>query len=118
MYDDFRAIDRWSKREVHCIFRAVIAAISTRHADAIDVKFLVDGKTVFVALPHPSWVQFKERSGRVITDAMAVHAAGHYLKWAIESGEGLGKELYSLTVDETLAHLDAVIEEYSPSLTR
>ncbi len=116
MYDDFRATDRWTKRQVHCIFRAVIAAISTRHADAIDVKFLVDGQPVFVALPHPAWVEFTKRTGKIITDPMAVHAAGHYLKWAIESGEGLGKEIYALTVDEALAHLDAVKQEYAAAL--
>jgi hypothetical protein len=27
----------------------------------------------------------------------------------LESGEGAGREMYSLTVDETLKHLDAVV---------
>jgi len=33
------------------------------------------------------------------------------LKWAIESGEDSGREMYSHTVEETLDHLNALIEE-------
>ena len=86
-------------------------AIATRHADAVDIKFLVDGRKVWVALPHPAWVEYKKRTGKIITDSLAVEIAGHYLKTALESGEGLGREMYSLTVDQTLAHLDTVVAE-------
>ena len=40
----------------------------------------------------------------------AVQIAGHYLKWAIESGEDSGREMYTLTVQETLDHLNALLE--------
>ena len=81
----------------------MIVAIATRHADAVDVKFLVDGRKVWVALPHPAWVEYKKRTGKTITDSLAVEIAGHYLKTALESGEGLGREMYSLTMEETLS---------------
>jgi hypothetical protein len=29
----------------------------------------------------------------------------------LESGEGVGREMYSLTIEETLAHLEAVVAE-------
>jgi hypothetical protein len=111
MYDDFRIRDRWTGQEVHCQFQAVIVAIATRHADAVDIKFLVGGRPVWIALPHPAWVAFKERSGHVITDPMAVQIAGHYLKQAIESGFDSAREMYTLTVPETLDHLEAVLRE-------
>jgi hypothetical protein len=111
MYQDFHAVDRWSKKKVHCIYQALIVAIATRHADAVDVKFLVDGRPLWVALPHPAWVEYKKRTGAVITDSLAVEIAGHYLKTALESGEGVGREMYSLTVDETLKHLEAVAKQ-------
>lgn len=111
MYQDFRAIDRWSKRDVHCVYQALIVAIATRHADAVDIKFLVDGRPVWVALPHPAWVEYKKRTGQVITDPLAVEIAGHYLKMALESGEGVDREMYSLTVNQTLSHLDAIVAE-------
>jgi hypothetical protein len=109
MFGDFTAIDRWSKKPVHCVYQALIVAIATRHADAVDIKFLVDGRTVWVALPHPAWVEYKKRTGRAITDSLAVEIAGHYLKAALQAGEGLGRDMYSLTVEETLAHLEAVV---------
>lgn len=112
MYDNFYAIDRWSKKQVHCIYQALIVAIATRHADAVDIKFLADGKPVWVALPHPAWVEYQQRTGKVITDPLAVEIAGHYLKTTLEAGEGLGREMYSLTVNETLHHLDAVVAEF------
>jgi len=109
MFTNFTATDRWTKKQVHCLYEALIVAISTRHADAVDVKFLVDGRRVGVALPHPAWVEYKKRTGKLITDALAKEIAGHFLKIALESGEGLGREMYSLTVEETLSHLDAVV---------
>ncbi len=111
MYQDFHAVDRWTKKKVHCIYQALVVAIATRHADAVDVKFLVDGRALWVALPHPAWVEYKKRTGAVITDSLAVEIAGHYLKTALESGEGVGREMYSLTVDETLKHLEAVANQ-------
>ncbi len=111
MYKDFHAVDRWTRKTVHCIYQALIVAIATRHADAVDIKFLVDGRPVWVALPHPAWVEYKKRTGKVITDPLAIEIAGHYLKTALESGEGVGQEMYSLTVEQTLHHLDAVVEE-------
>lgn len=109
MFSNFTATDRWTKKQVHCLYQALIVAIATRHADAVDIKFLVDGKTAWVALPHPAWVEYKKRTGKAITDALAVEIAGHYLKTALESGQGLGREMYSLTIEETLSHLEAVV---------
>ena len=118
MYDDFKAVDRWSGRRVHCRYQALIAAISTRHADAIDIKFLADERPVWIALPHVAWVEYNRQTGKVITDPMAVQIAGHYLKWAIESGEDNGREMYTLTVQETLDHLQAVMDEAHQTVAR
>jgi hypothetical protein len=117
MFKDFTAADRWTKKQVHCVYHSLIVAIATRHADAVDVKFLVDGRTVWVALPHPAWVEYKKRTGKAITDSLAIEIAGHYLKSALDSGEGLGREMYSLTVEETLEHLDAVVDAMHTAVT-
>jgi hypothetical protein len=113
MYEDFYANERWSGKKVHCIYQALIVAISTRHADAVDIKFLVDGQPAWVALPHPAWVEYKKRTGKDITDPLAVQIAGHHLKQSLESGMETGRELHALSVDETLAHLDAVMQEFT-----
>jgi hypothetical protein len=116
MYKNFTATDRWTKQPVHCIYQALIVAIATRHADAVDIKFLVGGRTVWVALPHPAWVEYKRRTGKAITDGLAIDIAGHFIKTALESGEGLGREMYSLTVAETLKHLQNVVSEAETEL--
>src|SRR5580692_3226061 len=111
MFGDSTATDRWTKKPAHCVYQAMIVAIATRHADAVDIKFLVDGRKVWVALPHPAWVEYKKRTGKLITDSLAVEIAGHYLKAALEAGEGVGREMYSLTIDETLKQLDALVKD-------
>lgn len=118
MFENFTATDRWTKKQVHCVYQSQIIAISTRHADAIDYKFLVDGRKVWVSLPHPAWVEYKKHTGKTITDPLAVEIAGHYLKTALESGEGVGREMYALTVEETLKHLDAVVAEMEAKAER
>jgi len=113
MYDDFYVSERWSGKNVHCIYQALIVAISTRHADAVDIKFLVDGHPVWIALPHPAWVDYKKRTGNDLTDPLAIQIAGHYLKQSLQTGMESGREIYALSVDETLAQLDAVMQEFA-----
>lgn len=112
MYQDFHAVDRWSGKRLHCVYQALIVAIATRHADAVDIKFLVAGRPVWIALPHPTWVEYHRRTGRVINDPLAIQTAGHFLKTAIENGEyEHGREMYALTVEEALGHLNSVLNE-------
>ena len=81
MFTDFTATDRWAKKQVHCLYQALVVAIATRHADAVDIKFLVDGRPVWVALPHPAWVEYKKRTGEGDRpDSLAKEIAGHFLK--------------------------------------
>jgi len=86
-------------------------AIATRHADAVDVKFLCNGRPVWVALPLPAWQEYNRRSGQVITDPLAIQVAGHFLKSAIESGLESGREMYTLTVPQMLQHVESVLGE-------
>lgn len=118
MFENFKAVDRWTKKTVHCVYQCQIVAIATRHADAVDYKFLVDGRKVWVALPHPAWVEYRKRTGKHITDSLAVEIAGHYLKSALEAGEGVGREMYSLTVEETLEHLEGAVAEMEAQIGR
>jgi len=109
MFEDFRAADQWTGKQVHCVYQALVVAIATRHADAVDIKFLVNDRHVWIVLPHPAWVEYNKRTGKIITDPLAVEIAGHYLKTLIENGEENGRDMYTLTVEETLQHLDAVL---------
>src|SRR5665213_2603149 len=86
MYEDFVAIDRWTSEPLHCVWKGTIVAIATRHADATDIRFAVNGK--------------------VITDYLAAQAAGRFLKHSIASGYDNGREIYTMTIDEVLDHVD------------
>ena len=112
MYDNFVAKDRWSKKDVRCEYQALIVAIATRHADAVDVKFKVGERSVWIALPCAAWAEYKNRTGKVVTDPLAIQVAGHFLKTIIESGLESGREMYTLTVEEMLKEMDAVLAEY------
>ena len=113
MFADFTATDRWTKKQVHCIYQALIVAIATRHADAIDVKFLADGRPVWISLPHPAWGLYHQKTGKIITDPLAAQTAGRYLKTAIEAGMDIGREMYTLSVEETMHHLTEVLKEHN-----
>lgn len=111
MYEDFKVADRWTAEELHCTWKGTVVAIATRHADATDVRFDVNGRAVWIALPNMAWVEQKRRTGKVITDYLAAQTAGRYLKSIIETGYDNGREMYTMTVDEVLEHADAVVRE-------
>jgi hypothetical protein len=111
MYENFSATDRWTHETLHCRWRANIVAIATRHADAVDVRFDVSGRPVWIAMPYSAWIEHKNRTGKVITDQLAAQAAGLYLKQIIESGYDSGREMYTMTMDEVLANVEAVLRE-------
>jgi hypothetical protein len=111
MYEDFHVADRWTGEDLHCQWKGNIVAIATRHADAVDIRFDVNGRPMWIALPCLAWVEQKQRSGRVITDQLASQIAGRYLKQLIEEGYDSRREVYTMSVPEVLDHLDAVVDE-------
>ena len=111
MYEDFHVTDRWSGEDLHCRWKGTMVAIATRHADAVDVRYDVNGRPMWIALPCTAWVEQKQRSGKVITDQLAAQIAGRYLKQLVEEGYDSRREIYTMTVAEVLDHLDAVVAE-------
>jgi hypothetical protein len=111
MYEDFHVADRWNGEDLHCRWKGTIVAIATRHADAVDVRFDVNGRPLWIALPLAAWGEQKERTGKVITDQLAAQIAGRYLKQLVNEGFDSRREIYTMTVPEVLSHLDAVVAE-------
>jgi hypothetical protein len=118
MYEDFVATDRWTGEQLHCVWKATMTAISTRHADATDIRFSVNGRAVWIALPNDAWIEQKKRNAKVITDYLAAQAAGRYLKQLIETGYDNGREFYTMSVDEVLEHVAAVAKEIDNRVDR
>ena len=111
MYEDFHVTDRWSGEDLHCRWKGTMVAIATRHADAVDVRFDVNGRPMWIALPNEAWVAQKRRAGKVITDQLAAQIAGRYLKQLIEEGYDSRREVYTMTIPTVLELLDAVVAE-------
>jgi hypothetical protein len=111
MYEDFHVTDRWTGEDLHCRWKANMVAIATRHADAVDIRYEVNGRPMWIALPCTAWVEQKKRTGKVITDQLASQIAGRYLKQIIEEGYDSRREVYTMTVDEVLEHLDVIVDE-------
>ncbi|HEY6490011.1 MAG: hypothetical protein WCC26_07355 [Terracidiphilus sp.] len=111
MYEEFHITERWTGEDLHCRWKANIVAIATRHADAVDVRFDVNNRPMWIALPHDAWVAQKKRTGKVITDQLAAQIAGRYLKQLVEEGYDSRREIYTMSVPEVLEHLDAVVAE-------
>ena len=111
MYEEFHVTDRWSGEDLHCRWKGTIVAIATRHADAVDVRFDVNERPMWIALPCQAWIEQKQRTGKVITDQLAAQVAGRYLKQLVEEGYDASRQVYTMSVPQVLEHLDAVVDE-------
>lgn len=86
-------------------FRWLQTGISIRHADTVDVKFVVwsPGGTdpepkqeKVIALSHPDLLALSSKTGHPLTDGWCLKLAAMHLKYMIESGEDLEKTLVTL----------------------
>lgn len=101
-YEDFTVASPLDGAVYHCRFRNIVTGIAPRHSDTVDVQFFVNGKACTVALAHPAFAMFKERTGRPLTDADAIQMAGLFLKELIERGESWEGTLLPVSVAQTL----------------
>jgi hypothetical protein len=86
----------------HVEFRWLQTGISIRHADTIDVKFVIwtDGEERqerVLALRHPDLLVLSRETGHPLTDPWCMKLAASHLRRMIESGEDLEKVLVTLS---------------------
>src|SRR5579883_3538234 len=79
-------------------FRWLQTGISIRHADTVDVKFVVwtedePKQEKIVAMPHPLLLALCAAANHALTDAWCLKLAAKHLSYMIESGEDLEKTL-------------------------
>jgi hypothetical protein len=97
-------------------FRWLQTGISIRHADTVDVKFLLwtegeEKQEKVIALPHPALLELSRETGHPLTDPWCMRLAGRHLAYMIESGEDLEKTLVTVT----LAGLRRLAESLQPA---
>ncbi len=83
-------------------FRWLQTAISIRHADTVDVKFVLwtvgeEKQEKVIALPNPRLLELSRKTGHPITDAWCLRIAARHLQEMISSGSDLEKTLVTLS---------------------
>lgn len=84
-------------------FRWLQTGISIRHADTVDVKFILwtagesgdaePKQERVIALPHPALLALSARTGHPLSDPWCLKLAAQHLRYMITSGEDLEKTL-------------------------
>lgn len=78
--------------------------ISIRHADTVDVKFVVDdgelSEEKVIAIPHPLVRSLADRLSRPLNDAWCSKLAAAHLAHMADTGEDIEKTLVTLTRDD------------------
>ena len=89
-------------------FKWLQTAISLRHSDTVDVKFILeDGKATAqktIAMPHADLLHLAKKTGRTMTDAWCSRLAAVHLKHIIETGEDVEKDLVTVSAAELAAY--------------
>jgi len=108
-------------RKWQVFFKWLQTAISLRHSDTVDVKFVLesDGARVLkqIAMPHADLLKLSEKTGHEMTDAWCARLAAAHLSHMVESGEDLEKDLVTVRAAELAEYADAIGKEESAAVT-
>lgn len=86
-------------------FRWLQTGISIRHADTVDVKFVVwtrdePKQEKVIALSHPELLKLSEQAKHELNDGWCLKLAARHLQSMIETGEDLEKTLVTPSREE------------------
>jgi hypothetical protein len=86
-------------------FRWHQTGISIRHADTVDLKYIVwtEGEPKqekILALPHADLLALSQEAGHPLTDAWCMKLAARHLTHMIESAEDMEKTLITLSLED------------------
>src|ERR1022692_2834833 len=89
-------------RKYQVLFKWLQTAISIRHADTVDVKFVLQdengGRTEkTIALPHAALQEVSRETSRTMDDPWCARLAELHLLHLVESGEDMEKDLVTVT---------------------
>jgi hypothetical protein len=89
-------------RKFQVLFKWMQTAISLRHADTVDVKFVIQdengGRTEkTIALPHADLVHVAAEVGRRVDDPWCSRLGAMHLVHLVETGEDMEKDLVTVS---------------------
>ena len=102
-------------RKFQVLFKWMQTAISLRHADTVDVRFiLVDengGSTQkTIALQHADLLHIAGEVGRKVDDPWCSRLAAMHLRHLIETGEDIEKDLVTVPAAELKSYADKLAD--------
>src|SRR5690349_19246305 len=88
-------------RKFQVLFKWLQTAISIRHADTVDVKFILTDDSgarteKTIALPHADLLRVSRELGRPMDDAWCARIAQSHLVHLIMTGEDMEKDLVTV----------------------
>jgi hypothetical protein len=100
-------------RKFQVLFKWMQTAISLRHADTVDVKFiLVDengGRTQkTIALPHADLLRVAAEVGRKVDDPWCSRLGAMHLRYLVETGEDMEKDLVTVSGAELKRYAESL----------
>jgi hypothetical protein len=102
-------------RKWQVLFKWMQTAISLRHSDTVDVKFILtdaDGESQekTVAIPHAELILVSRELDRPFDDPWCCRIAAFHLIYLIETGEDMEKSLVTLTPVDLRRHARTLVE--------
>jgi hypothetical protein len=98
-------------RKYQVMLKWLQTAISIRHSDTVDVKFiLTDENSVSsdkaIAMQHADLLTVSRESGRIMDDPWCTRLAALHLVHLIETGEDMEKDLVTMTLADLRRHAE------------
>src|SRR4051812_3741998 len=100
-YREFEAGPDPFGRKFHVLFKWLQTAISIRHSDTVDVKFVIEEEggartEKTIALPHADLIRLSAETGRKMDDPWCSRLAMAHLSHLIATGEDMEKDLVTV----------------------
>ena len=100
-------------RKFRVLFEWLQTAISIRHSDTVDVKFILIGEDgnqtrKVVALPHASLLRISCETGRALDDPWCSRLAALHLVHMVSTGEDMEKDFVTLRHEDLGRHAAAL----------
>ena len=108
-------------RKFQVLLKWLQTAISIRHADTVDVKFILTGEDGVktqktIALPHADLLALSKELGRKVDDPWCGRLAGMHLLYLVSSGEDMEKDLVTVPLaDLKRSATEIASEERQPA---
>ena len=116
--EEFQVRSPLDQTAYQCRFHTLATGISPRHSDTVDVKFLVNGKGIVLALPHAAFASYRQKTGRALTDQDAIRMAARALQQLLERGEAVEAGLLTLSPAQTVELADELAEQLHSAASR